>query len=134
MNAIWKPCKTAMTISKDELIDILACIDYLPSPGYLPLYPVYFTVATDDKAITGMAGLDKEECQVLYVDGKLVNKQDPDVMEYEQISKMVTDYFHLNDDSVIYLMEGSFTGKSIRPNHSIPLTDSEGNPVIIEDD
>jgi hypothetical protein len=81
-----------------------------------------------------MAGLDKEENQVLYVKGKLVNKQDPDEMKYEQISKMMTDYFNLNDDSVIYLLEGSFTGKFIRPNHSIPVTDVLGNPVITEDD
>ena len=50
-----------------------------------------------------MAGLDKEENQVLYVKGKLVNKQDPDEMKYEQISMMMTDYFNLNDDSVIPL-------------------------------
>ena len=42
--------------------------------------------------------------------------------------------FNLNDDSVIYLLEGSFTGKFIRPNHSIPVTDVLGNPVITEED
>ncbi|SEA30064.1 hypothetical protein SAMN04487851_104196 [Prevotella sp. tc2-28] len=134
MKPIWNPGKTAITINKKELIDLVSCIDYLPSAGFLPVYPIYFAASTDDKVIEGMAGLDKEENQVLYVKGKLVNKQDPDEMKYEQISKMMTDYFNLNDDSVIYLLEGSFTGKFIRPNHSIPVTDVLGNPVITEED
>ena len=97
MKPIWNPGKTAITINKKELIDLVSCIDYLPSAGFLPVYPIYFAASTDDKVIEGMAGLDKEENQVLYVKGKLVNKQDPDEMKYEQISKMMTDYFNLND-------------------------------------
>ena len=107
MKPIWNPGKTAITINKKELIDLVSCIDYLPSTGFLPVYPIYFAASTDDKVIEGMTGLDKEENQVLYVKGKLVNKQDPDEMKYEQISKMMTDYFNLNDDSVIYLLEVS---------------------------
>ena len=133
MNTTWTPGKACIAINKKELIDLVACIDYVPSPGFLPVYPIYFAAVTDDKAITGMAGLDKEENQVLYVEGKLVNKQDPDEMEYGQITKMMTDYFNLTDDTNVLLLEGCFTGKAVRPNHSVPLTDSEGNPVVIEE-
>ena len=125
---------TALTVNKDELIDLVASIDYVSTPECLPTNPIYFAVQTDGELIKGMAGLDKEERQVLYVEDKLVNKQDPDLMEYEQIVKMMTDYFNLKDDSTIFLMEGCFTGKAVRVDCSVPLTDSEGNPVIIEDD
>lgn len=125
---------TALTISKEELIDLVASIDYVSTPECLPTYPIFFAAYTDDKVIKGMAGLDKEENQVLYVEGKLVNKQDPDMMEHEQIERMMTENFNLKDDTIVYLMQGCFTGKAVRSNHSVPLTDSEGNPVIIEDD
>ena len=31
MKTIWNPGKTAITINKKELIDLVSCIDYLPS-------------------------------------------------------------------------------------------------------
>ena len=124
---------TALTVNKDELIDLVASIDYVSTPECLPTNPIYFAVQTDGELIKGMADLDKEERQVLYVEDKLVNKQDPDLMEYEQIAKMMIDYFKLKDDSTIFLMEGCFTGKAVRVDRSVPLTDSEGNPVVIEE-
>lgn len=132
MKILRNPIYTALTISRQELIDLVASIDYVSTPECLPTNPIYFLVQNEGELIKGMAGLDKEEYQVLYVEDKLVNKQDPDVMEYEQIEQMMTENFHLKDDSIVYLMDGCFTGKAFRPNYNVPVTDSEGNPAVNE--
>lgn len=121
-----------MTYNKQELIDLVACIDYVDltsSTGLLPNHPVNFTVENKDKIIEGSAGIDKAEDQVLYKDGRLINKQHSDDMAYVQINEMLTKAFELKEDSVIYLMEGSFTGKKLNVDDSIPVTDEFGDIV-----
>ena len=85
---------TALTISKEELIDLVASIDYVSTPECLPTYPIFFAAYTDDKVIKGMAGLDKEENQVLYVEGKLQTRSWEDKEGNKRyITEVVADNF-----------------------------------------
>lgn len=121
-----------MTYNKQELIDLVACIDYVDltsSTGLLPNHPIYFTVENKDKIIEGSAGIDEADNQVLYKDGKLINKQYSDDMLYGQINEMLTKAFELKKDSVIYLLEGSFTGKKLKVDNRVPVTDEFGDIV-----
>lgn len=117
-------------IDCEDLIDYVCEIDYV----FPCTFPVIFRVETDGKAINGKAGIDWNENQILYVNGKAVDKQDCDLMEYRQIVKLLQKHFVLDKKCVVYLSDKSFSGRKYRVNNSLPLMDAEGNPVIFEDD
>ena len=129
-----------MVLGFKELLDLVTHIDYLGDghqgvEATLLSHPILFDVETDGKTISGKAGLDLEDYQVLYVNNKIVNKQDPDLMEYEQIENMLKTHFNIKDNSVISLKTfGCFTGRLFPVNNSIPVTDASGNPIEEEDD
>lgn len=117
-------------IDCESLIDLICDIDYaLPCT-----FPVIFRVETGEKTIKGKAGIDWEDNQILYVNGKAVDKQDCDLMVYREIVKMLRKHFVLDEKCVVYLSDSSFSGRQFRVNNSLPLMDGEGNPIKFDDD
>jgi hypothetical protein len=117
-------------IDCEELIDLVCDIDY----AWPITFPVIFRVETGEKIIKGKAGVDWEDNQILYVNGKAVDKQECDMMVYREIVKLLQKHFVLDKKCVVFLDDRSFSGRPFRVNHSLPLMDGEGNPIKIEYD
>ena len=99
-------------IGQEHIIDLVSYMDYIVLGDTLPSFPIIFSVHNQkDETILGKGGYDKDENFVIYANGKIVFKKDPDILSYREIKKAMKKHFNLNEESEIMLKKGSFSGK-----------------------